>query len=414
MCGIAGLIDLAGVDDAAASRLDAALERLSRRGPDGSGRWRDRFCVLGHTRLAIIDLSPAGAQPMIGHGFAVTQNGEIYNYRALRDELRARGHAFATGSDTEVLLAGWREWGEGLLPRLVGMFAFALWTPESGELVLVRDRFGKKPLLYRTEGTRLAFASDLLALERLWGASFPLDPEAVRLLFALRYVPEPWSIASDVRKVPAGHIARFSRRGFELRPWYELPRGQARRFRDEGEAAEELRTRLDRAVLDRTVADVPVGAFLSGGLDSSIIVSSLARQTSSVRTFTVGFPGASGYYEERPAARALARHLGTDHNEIEIEANDAREALDGVIDGLDEPFADSSALPAFLLSKATRRHVRVALSGDGADELFGGYRKHLGELYAERYRRLPAWLRRGVIEPAARRLPEGKDSLILE
>jgi asparagine synthase (glutamine-hydrolysing) len=410
MCGIAGIVDFAGIDAVdLAPRLRQALARLARRGPDGQGTWHDDRCALVHTRLAVIDLSEAAAQPMAGHGGVIAFNGEIYNFASLAAELRDLGHRFVSRSDTEVLLAGWRAWGAGLLDRLVGMFAFALWNAEAGELILACDRFGKKPLVYRHHATQLAFGSDLVALSYLAGATSEIDPTALRLLFALRYIPAPWTIRAGIRKLPAGHLAVFSRRGIHVRRWYSLAKSRPPRYRDEAEAAADLRRHLDTAVADRLVADVPVGAFLSGGIDSAIIAASLAAQGKSVRTFTVGFPGASAYYEERPAARAVARHLGIDHTEIEVGPAETRRVLDDVFDGFDEPFADSSAIPTYLLARETRRQVTVALSGDGADEVFGGYRKYLGELYAERYQRLPAWVRRQVIAPLARCLPEGKD-----
>jgi asparagine synthase (glutamine-hydrolysing) len=410
MCGIAGIVDFGGIDAAEmAPRLNRAVARLARRGPDGTGTWHDDTCALAHTRLAIIDLSEAAAQPMEGHGGVIVFNGEIYNFALLAGELRRLGHRFVSRSDTEVLLAGWRAWGVGLLDRLVGMFAFALWSPEARELVLARDRFGKKPLVYHHQEGQLSFGSDLVALSHLTGTTPGIDPTALRLLFALRYIPEPWTIHAGFHKLPAGHVAVFNRKGVYVRRWYSLAKARPPRYRDEAEAAAVLRQRVDAAVADRLVADVPVGAFLSGGIDSAIIAASLAAQGKPVRTFTVGFPGASAYYEERPAALRVARHLGLDHTEIEVGAAETGRVLDDVLDGFDEPFADSSAIPTCLLARETRRQVTVALSGDGADEVFGGYRKHLAELHAERYRRLPGWLRRRLIAPLVGLLPEGKD-----
>lgn len=412
MCGIAGFVDLTGIGAAdMPGRLQRAVERLAPRGPDDRGTWSDDRCSFAHTRLSIIDLSAAGHQPMSGHGLVITYNGEIYNFAELRRELADLGYTFVSRSDTEVLLAGWKAWGPALLDRLVGMFAFALWDAERGTLNLARDRFGKKPLVFRHDGSRLAFASDIVALRHMDDGEIAIDPTALRMLFALRYIPEPWTIAAGIQKLPAGHLATFSPDGLSIRRWYD-PCGPTRqRYTDEGAASDDLRTRFDAAVRDRLVADVPVGAFLSGGIDSAIVAASLARQGAGVRTFTVGFPGASAYYEERPQARAVARHLGLQHTEIEVGPGETAAALDAVFDACDEPFADSSAIPTFLLARETRRHVTVALSGDGADEVFGGYRKHLGEAPAERYQRLPQWLRTGVIEPLAVFLPEGKDGV---
>jgi asparagine synthase (glutamine-hydrolysing) len=415
MCGIVGLIDLAGLDAAAARpRLARALAHLARRGPDGEGVWHDARALLGHRRLSIVDLSPAGAQPMRRDGLAIVFNGMIYNYRAVRAELAALGERFASDCDTEVLLVGWRRWGRALLPRLEGIFAFALWDEAARALHLARDRFGKKPLFLRRRGRALAFASDLRALQFIDGDRGAVDPASLRLYFALGYLPEPRAILEGVEKLPPGHIATFDAAGFAMAPWFRLAEARAERPADPAAAALQIRAAVERAVADRLVADVPVGAFLSGGIDSSIVAACMARAAGDVRTFTVGFADVPEYYEERPGARRVARHLGTRHTEIEVSAADALASLDAVFDRLDEPFGDSSALPTFVVARETRRHVTVALSGDGGDEVFAGYRKHQGELYAERYRALPAWLRRGIVEPLARLLPEGKGAALLE
>jgi asparagine synthase (glutamine-hydrolysing) len=240
---------------------------------------------------------------------AIVYNGEIYNHLELRRELEALGHQFRGHSDTEVLLKAWRQWGPAVLPRLGGMFAFGLW--DGRDLIMARDRFGKKPLIYAADGARLAFASDLAALERLEGTRRPVDPVALRLYFALRFLPEPWSIVQGAHHLAPGHLARFSGGGLTIDAWAEpTPAGP---YRDEAEAGEDLRARFDAAVARRLVADVPVGAYLSGGIDSGLVTASMARQTTGVKSFTVGFAGVPAYYEERPAARAIADHLGLDH-----------------------------------------------------------------------------------------------------
>ena len=411
MCGIAGLIDLNGLDrEAMAVRLDRAVERLAPRGPDDRGTWFDDKAALGHTRLAIIDLSPMGAQPMTDGDLAIVYNGEIYNHLELRRELEALGHHFRGHSDTEVLLKAWRQWGPGVLARLSGMFAFALW--DGRDLVLARDRFGKKPLVYAADGPRLAFASDLVALEHLEATRRPVDPAALRLFFALRFLPEPWSIAQGAHHLAPGHMARFSGGTLTIDKWATpSPAGP---YRDEAEAAEDLRTRFDAAVARRLVADVPVGAYLSGGVDSGLVTASMIRQATDVKSFTVGFAGVPAYYEERPAARQVADHLGLSHTEIEVDPGEALAAIDPMFDGLDEPFADSSALPSYILARETRAHVTVALSGDGGDEVFGGYRLYQGEFWAGRYGAVPSWLRRGLIEPVVRHLPDGKGSRLTD
>lgn len=415
MCGLAGLVETGGLDRAAAEpRMRRALERLAPRGPDGEAVWADSHCLLGHRRLAIVDLSPGGAQPMTRGALTTVYNGMIYNFRALRRELEDLGEGFSSKSDTEVLLAGWARWGEAMLPKLIGMFAFAIWDAAARELVLARDAFGKKPLLYRAGAGRCVFASELRALQHLEGEAGTIDPASLRLYFALRYLPEPRSILKGVAKLAPGHLLRFANGEPIVRRWYAPEAAPPEPYTSFEAAAADLRLRVDEAVRDRLVADVPVGAFLSGGIDSAIIAASLIDATNEVRTFTVGFEGASDYYEERPQARAVAEHLGTEHSEIAVSAAQAREVIPAVFDGLDEPFADSSAIPTYLISREFRRHVTVALSGDGADEVFGGYRKYQGELAAARYQSLPGWLRRGAIEPMIRTLPEGKDGWLRE
>ncbi|MEE8172992.1 MAG: asparagine synthase (glutamine-hydrolyzing) [Alphaproteobacteria bacterium] len=415
MCGLAGQAAFGGIDrKTLAPRLARALARLRPRGPDSQDTWFDSRCALANTRLSIQDLSAAASLPMAAHDLVVAYNGEIYNFRELRAELVAAGHRFASSGDTEILLAGWRQWGEGLLPRLVGMFAFALWDAAKSELILVRDRLGKKPLLYKAESGRCTFASELAALETLLESTPPLNEAALRMLFTLRYVPEPLSIAEGVCKLPGGHLARVTAAGVEVRRWYDPLAGRPPVYSEPAQAEKDLVQRFDEAVRCRLIADVPLGVFLSGGIDSALVAASMVRAGERVRSFTVGFADAADYYEERPAAERVARHLGTEHVAIEISASDAQAALDAVFLGLDEPFADSSAVPTFLLARETRRHVTVALSGDGADEVFGGYRKYQGELMAARYRALPGLLRRGLIEPLAAALPERKSSPLLE
>lgn len=415
MCGIAGIVDYRGLDRGSTEqRLQAATQRMAARGPDGKGLWSSPLAAFAHRRLAVIALGKDGAQPMHGHGLTITFNGEIFNYQAIRSELERVGVRFETTSDTEVLLAGWAQWREGLLARLVGMFAFALWDSKVEELILVRDRFGEKPLFYKVDGTTCAFASEFIALESVLGSRLPLNLEALSWLFALRYIPDPLSIGQGAFKLEPGTLARFSRSGFRVSRWYNVEAGRMDVPSDWRETAALVRQAVDAAVKDRLISDVPIGAFLSGGIDSAIIAASIAATGTPVRSFTVGFEGASPYYEERPAARAMADHIGADHTEITVPSNFSPDILDDVVTGMDEPFGDSSALAQFIVSRETRRCVTVALSGDGADEAFGGYRKYQGERLARLYSRVPSYLRRCVIEPLIDRLPEDKDSRLLE
>lgn len=414
MCGIAGLIDLAGLGaNEATARSQYALAVIRARGPDGEGVWADAHCALVHTRLAIIELSPLGAQPMERDGLHITFNGEIFNYAEVRDALSALGHRFHSNSDTEVLLAGWRQWGEKLLPRLIGMFAFAIWDSATRTLFAARDRFGEKPFIYCASGGRLAFGSGLIACEAMLGETRSVDPAALRALFTLRFVPEPWSIAQGVRKLSAGHWLKFGPQGLRVERWYDLARQRQQAPTDNRAAERNVRQAFDAAVQARLVSDVPVGVFLSSGIDSALVAASVAASGASLKTFTVGFEGASDYYEERPMAAAVARHLGADHTEIAVDAGRAGQTLDRVFAALDEPFADASAVPTFLVSEATRRKVTVVLTGDGADEVFGGYRRYWSEVYADRWNRFPGPLRQ-AIAAILKRMPEGKDRPILE
>lgn len=414
MCGIAGLVDLGGL---APSRADdavrAAQARIGRRGPDGAGQWSDAACVLAHARLAIIELSALGAQPMQRGDLVITFNGEIFNFSALRDELAGLGHSFRSHSDTEVLLAGWEQWREGLLPRLIGMFAFAIWDRRRRVLVAVRDRFGEKPLLYAQAGRRLAFGSDLIACEAMLGEQRPVDRQALNALFTLRFIPDPLTIVQGVRKLPPGCWLRYDEQGLAVERWYDLARERPAAVADGVEARTELRRRFDAAVSARLVSDVPVGVFLSGGIDSALVAASVAAGGAMLKTFTVGFDGAANYYEERPLAAAVARHLGAEHTEIGVSASRVRDVLDGVFAGLDEPFADASAVPTYLVSEATRKKVTVVLTGDGADEVFGGYRRYWSELYIGAWQRIPAPLR-AILQRVLSGLPEGKQNRLLE
>lgn len=412
MCGIAGLATFSGLDiDVSMRRLDAALRRLAPRGPDGEGRWSDGICMLGHRRLAVVDLSEAGRQPMTRGSLAITFNGMIYNYQELRRELEQLGERFASDTDTEVLLAGWDTWGQELLPRLRGMFAFAIWDQRKKRLVLARDRFGKKPLMWKRRRSGVVFASDLRALQYLDGERGTVDSTALSAYLVLRYVPEPYCILQGCSKVPAGCLVEIDAGGTRERRWYyPCPDSDAARLSPK-DRAPFVRHRIECATRERLIADVPIGSFLSGGIDSAVVAAAAGRD---VRTFTVGFEDASQYYDERHLARATAKHLGTNHFELSLRSADALSCIDAVFDGLDEPFADSSAIPTFLVARTIREHAIVALSGDGGDEIFGGYRRHQGELLVETYARIPKFVRTKLIEPLLRALPEGKGNWFLE
>lgn len=413
MCGLAGWI-AAGALAPAAAQLAAMTDSLRHRGPDGRGE----ACFassdgtvrvgFGHRRLAIIDLSPGGAQPMVGPGgVAVTFNGEIYNYQDLRRELEDLGHVFASSSDTEVLLHGWRQWGEGLLPRLVGMFAFALWDPSHDLLFLARDRFGKKPLfLAEGAGDCLGFASEIKALLDLPWVERRLDPDGLAAFFAFRFVPGPTTLFRGIRKLPAGHAAVWRRGTLRQWCWYTPPDASPR---DAAQAPAEpvaaFTRMLDEAVRCRMISDVPLGAFLSGGLDSSAIVALMARHSGQpVRTFSIGF--ADQGLNELPYARQVAQHLGCQHLDTEFSAADLIATLPQATVYRDAPVSEPADLPILLLSGLAVREVKVVLTGEGSDEVLAGYPKHRFEPWADLYQSLvPPLLHRAVVAPLVGALP---------
>jgi asparagine synthase (glutamine-hydrolysing) len=396
MCGVAGFLDLerrAGTQELEAlGRAMAAT--LNHRGPDAHGVWSDAESgmVLGHTRLSIVDLSPAGAQPMVSSCGAcvIAYNGEIYNAADLRPELEARGRKFKGHSDTEVLVEAIAEWGvEPTVKRLIGMFAFALWDRRTRTLSLVRDRLGIKPLYFGKHDGRILFASELKAFEVLPNWRPELDLGALASFMRLAYVPAPRSIYRDIGKLEPGHIAVIDAAGkVEVSRFWSLgevvERGKANPLDlDDRQAIDMLETLLGDAVGRRLVADVPLGAFLSGGIDSSTVAAMMKmRSNAPVRTYSIGFKEEG--YNEAPQARAVAGHLGTEHTELYVSPAEAQAVIPDLPSIYDEPFADSSQVPTYLLSKLTRRHVTVALSGDGGDELFAGYTRHRFARLAER------------------------------
>lgn len=401
MCGIAGIVSARPTDSAAAVR--EMRDRLTHRGPDSAGEYMDAFAALGVRRLRIIDLV-TGDQPQANEDRTVWTvfNGEIYNYQELREELLARGHRFSTSSDTEVIVHLYEERGDGLVERLEGMFALAVWDARRRTLMLARDRVGKKPLLYFESGDAIVFASEHHAL--LAGLpEYPRpDPEALCLYLRLGYIPAPRDIFRGVRKLPPAHVLMWRGGRASVRRYWAPPEPATLRI-TEAEAIEELRRLLRRAVARRLIADVPIGAFLSGGVDSSAVVATMASLTDKVRTFSIGFEEAD--YSELPHARRIAERFGTEHHEFVVRATDL-DVLPLLVRHYGEPYADSSALPTYHLSRLTRQHVTVALNGDGGDELFAGYERYYAARLAASLDRIPASLRRSAAELAARLLPD--------
>ena len=400
MCGIAGMASAArGADAAVLERMSAALVH---RGPDSAGAAVEDGVGLAARRLAIIDLA-GGDQPQRNEDgtVVVVQNGEIYNHAELRARLQAAGHRFATDhSDTEVLAHAYEEWGEAFVAELRGMFAVALWDGRRERLLLARDRFGIKPLYYRDRGGELLFGSELKALLRHPDVSRELDADALHAFLAFNSIPAPLTVFSEVRKLPPGHVLVWAAGGIRTFR-YARPGpvdAEAVRREDFAALAAELRERLRDSVRAHLVSDVPVGVLLSGGIDSSALTA-LASQESSERvsTFSIGFAERS--FDELEHARAIARRYGTDHHELVLRP-DAAELLPEIVAAFDEPFADSSALPTYLVSRLAAEHVKVALSGEGGDELFGGYETYVADELAARVGRVAAWGR-----PLAERLP---------
>jgi asparagine synthase (glutamine-hydrolysing) len=409
MCGIAGLFSYA--DDGAVSReaLSSLVAPLRHRGPDDAGVYAAGPLGLAHARLSIIDVT-GGHQPIFNEDrtVAVVCNGEIYNHRELRRELAGRGHRFATRSDCEVIVHLYEELGPGCVEKLSGMFAVAVADFRRRRLLLARDRVGKKPLYLADDGRRLGFASELKSLLAAGLVAPEVDPEALDLYLAYGYVPAPWTIFRGAAKLPAGHLAVCDGGGVRIERYWDLEfpaAGEASTASAE-ELADELQHLLGEAVRDRLESEVPLGAFLSGGIDSGTVVALMGHQMagSRVRTHTVGF--ADRAVDERADAAVVARALGTDHVATEVHP-DLAEVLPRIAWHLDEPFADPSAVPTWYVSRETRRRVTVALSGDGGDELFAGYgdryRMHLLEERARGW--LPAGLRRAMLPGLARRWP---------
>lgn len=397
MCGIVGRLNFNGtpVDVPA---LTCARDNLANRGPDGAGIWAEGPVGLAHRRLSILDLSERGAQPMLSAdgSLVITFNGEIYNFQELRTQLATAGHVFRTETDTEVILAAYRQWGSDCVTRFNGMFAFALWDARRQVLCLARDRVGVKPLYYALDSRRLVFGSTLKAVTAFADVSRDICPRATNLYFQMAYIPAPYSIYQAVRKLEPATWFECSADGATRTERYWLLGRRGTRPNVNGSiAVDELESLLDSSVRYRLISDVPVGAFLSGGIDSSVVVALMCRNADSVRTFTIGF--GEDEFDESSHARAVARMLGTHHEEMILGPEDLLAVAESVPDHYDEPFADPSAIPTLALAQLARTRVTVALSGDGGDELFAGYP------YYQHLARLDPWRRRvGFAAPLLR------------
>lgn len=413
MCGLVGIASLSPQTER--TWLPAGRDALSHRGPDDAGEWwsADGRVGLAHRRLSIIDLSPAGHQPMSDATGMLTIifNGEIYNFTELRTELAAKGAAFRSHSDTEVILAAYREWGTDCLSRLNGMFVFALYDARQRSIFLGRDRAGEKPLFYHLANGTLRFASELKAL--MVDPALPryIDPESLDCYLAMGFVPGDRCILQDFNKLPPAHALRFDVNSGEVKVWryWQLPnleQSAAQKPVDENALLDELETLLEDAVRRQLVADVPVGVLLSGGVDSSLVTAMAVRAAAKVKTFTIRFPG-HGKLDETEHARLIARYFDTEHVEMEAQPSTA-DLLPLLARQFDEPMVDSSMIPTFLVSQLVRQHCTVALGGDGGDELFGGYEHYSRLLWMQsRLWLIPRPLRAVVPLAAERLLPVG-------
>nr|XP_061807095.1 asparagine synthetase [glutamine-hydrolyzing] 1-like [Nerophis lumbriciformis] len=406
MCGIVGVFHFDARRPVDVDLLVRQTDAIAHRGPDDGGVYAEAGVGLGHRRLSIIDVD-GGQQPMwdLEGRIGVVFNGEIYNYRELKKQLESKGHQFVTNSDTEVILGAYREWGAACVDRFVGMFALAVHDRKSRTLFLARDRLGKKPLYYYRDGERIVFASEMKAILVDRTISRSLEPTAALDFYAYNYVPGPQTILQRFFKLPAGHSMFITRDDVRVARYWDVDFSGPIADGSVDRHSETLLEELEDAVRLRLRSDVPLGAFLSGGVDSSLIVALMSRQLDTpVKTNTIGFSEAG--YDERGYAQETAGLYETDHSEHLIEA-DAASIVEDLSWFYDEPFGDSSAVPTYYLCEATRKKVTVALSGDGGDENFAGYRRYVFAMYEDQVRRrVPSSLRRGLISPLAALYPK--------
>ncbi|OLC30294.1 MAG: asparagine synthase (glutamine-hydrolyzing) [Acidobacteria bacterium 13_1_40CM_56_16] len=410
MCGIYGILNFDRSEQPSEATLSAMGEVISHRGPDDSGQYRGRGVELGMRRLSIIDVS-GGHQPISNEDGSIwiVLNGEIYNFQSLRDEMEAKGHTFRTRTDTEVIVHLYEEEGLEFFKRLRGMFGLAIWDAKLERLVLGRDRIGEKPLFIRRESGRLLFASELKSILQVEGVPRRLNHAALEEYLALGYVPAPLCLLEGIEKLPAGHYLVAEKGRTEIREYWDVPFGQPEKHSEE-EWIERIRAKIQETVRMQLVSDVPLGAFLSGGLDSSTIVAVMAGLSARpVKTYSIGYQGEHSYYNELPYASLVAKTFHTNHHEIVVQPT-VSELLPKLIWHLDEPIADSACLTTYLVSKLARESVTVILSGVGGDELFGGYRRYLGDSLMRFYSFLPRFVRRKWLPSVLARIPQDRHS----
>ena len=417
MCGICGKVDFEA-RTVNAELIKKMCQTISYRGPDDEGLYVTPLTGLGHRRLSIIDLSADGRQPMGNedNSLQLVFNGELYDFAALREQVLAKGHTLKSHTDCEPFIHLYEEEGPACLQRLKGMFALALWDERRQKLFLARDRLGIKPLYYYWDGLRLVFASEIKAILADPTVTRELDPQALDLYLTLNYIPTPLTIFKNIYKLPAGSYLELNQKKLQVQAYWDI--SEAKETPDSGQSFAEqkhtLRRLLEEAVQSHLLADVPLGAFLSGGLDSSIIVALMARHSRRpVKTFSIGFQDLPAF-DETDYAREVAAFNHTEHYPFRLGYKDILAAFPAVLESLDEPFADSSVVPTFIVARETRKYVTVALSGDGGDELFAGYRMYLGEYWWRYYSLIPAWMRNHLLHPLIRSLPDARDKPGLE
>ena len=406
MCGIAGILNLQQSNPGRPELLDGMLRTIIHRGPDEDGMLADNELVMGMRRLSIIDLAD-GKQPIQNEDgrFSVILNGEIYNYIELRRDLESRGHKFRTSSDTEVIVHLFEEHGEDCVQHLRGMFGFAIWDHHQRELFIYRDRLGIKPLYYILDSNqRLVFGSEIKSLLTLPDVSAEIDHAALNEYLSLKYVPAPRTLFKGIHSLPPGHMIRVRESRVEINKYWDLSFVEKQEFASEEECTDALLEKLRESVRLRLRSDVPFGAFLSGGLDSSIIVALMSeRLDQPVNTFSAGFSGADGQ-DELPYARQVAEKFGCNHREVLIGADDFLSLADKVMWHLEQPIADQATVATHMVARLARQHVKMVLTGEGGDELFAGYARYVGEQYSSKAKWFPRPLR-GLARKVVSKLP---------
>jgi len=428
MCGICGKINIEGkeIRRELIARMNSVL---SHRGPDDEGIYINNpspgasqamaSVGLGHKRLSIIDLSEAGRQPMSNEDGSIQMvfNGEIYDFKTLKKELEQSGHNFTSQTDCEVIIHLYEKEGIECIKKLNGMFAFALWDSKNQTLFLCRDRLGIKPLFYCWDGKSLYFASEIKSILCDPEVSKKMDWNALNLYLTLNYIPGPYTIFKKIKKLDPGCYIMVRKKGLEIKQYWDIEKGTEYYENKEKNIEtykKNLYDLLEDSVRIRLIADVPLGAFLSGGIDSSIIVGLMSRVSNSpINTYSIGYKDVT-FFDETEYAREVAKLNDTHHHEIILSAKDVLDTIPEVLTCFDEPFADSSAIPQYIVSRETKKHVKVALSGDGGDELFAGYRMYSGEYWYSRYKLFPRVLRTNLIEPLLISLPDSRDKYLLE